>query len=326
MTYLEQIDEFRDRRWALVALLVLLALLGLGIGTITGGPGDFDGPGIVVSTPTPTPTPTDTPTPEDGGGDGTPTSDVTSGPDTAPSPTPTPTSRPENGDGETPTPTSQAVDVQGETATPTPSQTETENGGSAGTGGGGSSTTDDGRSSTPGDGETPTPTDAPDAGDEEGDGGVDLETNRSEAILEFDGVLPGDAGREAVRLRNTGNVTAQFGVGDINVTDHENGITEPESTVDTTGNGGELSAHVLVVIEVHYPNRSNEYLYGTGSGAKSLRALADKEPEGASELAPGENATVAFDWHLPVETGNVVQSDGTTFTVDFGLAGPASDE
>jgi len=156
---------------------------------------------------------------------------------------------------------------------------------------------------------------------------VDLETNGSEARLQFGDVLPGDAGRQTVRIRNVGNETARFGVGDITVTDQENGITEPESAVDTPGNGGELSAHVRVAIQVRHPDGETESLYGTGSGAKSLRALANAGADGASrELAPGDNATVAFEWHLPVETGNVVQSDGTTFSVDFGLAGSTSDE
>jgi hypothetical protein len=315
VTRFEQVDQYRDRRWALVVLLVLLALLGLGIGTITGGPADFDGPGVVVSTPTPTPTPTptDTPTPTtEGGGDGTPaTVDVSGNGDGTPT-TETPT-----GTDASPTPTS-APSGEGSTPIPTATPTNTETGGGSGSGGAGSSTSGDGASSNPGDGESD--------GDDEGDG-VDLETNGSEARLQFGDVLPGDAGRQTVRIRNVGNETARFGVGDITVTDHENGITEPESAVDTPGNGGELSAHVRVAIQVRHPDGETESLYGTGSGAKSLRALADAGADGASrELAPGDNATVAFEWHLPVETGNVVQSDGTTFSVDFGLAGSTSDE
>lgn len=316
MTRFEQVDQYRDRRWALVVLLVLLALLGLGIGTITGGPADFDGPGVVVSTPTPTPTPTptDTPTPTtEGGGDGTPTTvDVSGNGDGTPT-TETPT-----GTDASPRPTPRPSDPGDETATPTRTPTRTDADGGSGSGGPGG-----GERSTAGDGETPTPTDAPDEGDDD----VDLETNGSEARLQFGDVLPGDAGRQTVRIRNVGNETARFGVGDITVTDHENGITEPESAVDTPGNGGELSAHVRVAIQVRHPDGETESLYGTGSGAKSLRALADAGADGASrELAPGDNATVAFEWHLPVETGNVVQSDGTTFAVDFGLAGSTSDE
>jgi hypothetical protein len=316
VTRFEQVDQYRDRRWALVVLLVVLALLGLGIGTITGGPADFDRPGIVASTSTPTPTPMDTPTPTtdgDGDGDGTATPTV----DGSASGDGTPTTETPPGSDASPTPTA-APSGEGSTPTPTATPTTTETGGGSGSGGAGSSTSGDGASSNPGDGGSD--------GDDEGDG-VDLETNGSEARLQFGDVLPGDSGRQTVRIRNVGNETARFGVGDIKVTDHEHGITEPESAVDTPGNGGELSAHVRVAIQVRHPDGETEFLYGTGSGAKSLRALADAGADGASrELAPGDNATVAFEWHLPVETGNVVQSDGTTFAVDFGLAGSASDE
>jgi hypothetical protein len=314
MTRLERVDEFRDRRWALVVLLVVLALLGLGIGTITGGPADFDRPGIVASTSTPTPTAMDTPTPTtDGDGDGTATPTV----DGSASGDGTPTTETPPGSDASPTPTA-APSGEGSTPTPTARPTNTETGGGSGSGGAGSSTSGDGAYSNSGDGESD--------GDEQGDG-VDLETNGSEVRLQFGDVLPGDAGRQTVRIRNVGNETARFGVGDITVTDHENGITEPESAVDTPGNGGELSAHVRVAIQVRHPDGETESLYGTGSGAKSLRALANAGADGASrELAPGDDVTVSFKWHLPVETGNVVQSDGTTFAVDFGLAGPASDE
>lgn len=319
MTRFERVEDFRDRRWALVALLVLLALLGIGIGTITGGPADFDRPGMLVSTPTPTPTPTDTPAPTTGGGgDGGPTAAGGTGAESSATPTQPPTSRPGGGGGQPATPTATGTDTRsGDDA----------GSGSGGSGGTGASSATGGTSSTSEDGEMATRTAGPADGDDQTHEGVHVETNGSEAILRFEGVLPGDVGQEAVRIRNAGNVTARFGVGDVNVTDHENGLTEPESVVDTPGDGGELSRHVQVVIEVRYPDGDSEALYGTGSGPKSLRNIAASGAAGASrELGPGDNATLRFEWHLPVETGNVVQSDGATFTVDVGLAGTGSDE
>lgn len=177
---------------------------------------------------------------------------------------------------------------------------------------------------------TPTPpTTAPPDGDGTGGGGgsgagsgtpVTLQTEGSSAILQYTDLKPGDAGRDAITLRNAGSVSARLDIADISVTDDENGIVAAEAPVDTPGNGGELSEHVMVVIEVTYPDGTTEYFYDTGLGARSLSDLAGETgPATGRELDPGQEATIAFDWHVPTATGNVIQSDSADFTVDFRL-------
>lgn len=176
---------------------------------------------------------------------------------------------------------------------------------------------------TPPDDGTPTPTPAaPGNGGGGGGGGssASLEVVGSNTILQLTGLKPTDAGRDSIVLRNAGSTSARLDIADIAVQDHENGMTTAEATVDTPGNGGELSEHVMLVLEVEYPDGSTEHFYGTDAGARSLADLAGaSDAAEGRELAPGETATVTFDWHVPSSTGNVVQTDSADFTVDFRL-------
>lgn len=172
--------------------------------------------------------------------------------------------------------------------------------------------------------DTPQPTEAPTPTPTGGAGGgassITLQTVGSGVILQYSDLKPTDAGRDSIVLRNAGSTTARLDIADITVQDDENGIVGPEQSVDAAGNGGELSEHVVVVIEVTYPDGSTEYFYDTGTGARSLSDLAaESSPSTGSELAPGEEATVTFDWHVPDATSNVIQSDTAEFTVDFRL-------
>lgn len=186
---------------------------------------------------------------------------------------------------------------------------------------------DDGTPSPPPTTPTP-PTAAPPDGDGSGGGGsgagggspVTLETAGSSAILQYGALKPSDAGSDTITLRNAGSVPARLDITDITVTDDENGIVPAEAPVDSPGDGGELSDHVMVVIEVTYPDGTTEHAYATDLGARSLSDLAGiSSPATGRELDPGAEATVTFDWHVPAGTGNEIQSDSADFTVDFRL-------
>lgn len=189
---------------------------------------------------------------------------------------------------------------------------------------------------------TPTPTDTPgrpptddedssgddrddgDAGGSGGDSGSDsqvrLEAVGSTAVLNYDGVAPGQGSRDALRLRNAGTREARLSIENVTVSDDENGIVGPEAVVDDTSESGELSDHVLVAVEIQYPDGTVESSYETAGGGRSLAAIAaEPDPADGRTLGPGEEATVVFDWHVPAGTGNEIQSDRTEVAVRFGL-------
>ena len=272
-------EDLQERLDRRAVAIVLLVLLPL-LGVGLGTLTDGpDGPGADAVVPV---TPSDPP--EDPPGDTqSPTDGDTSAPD---QPTPPPTGEPPSGDDGG---TGDGGDGAGSGA-------DGDGGGEAGASGGGGG--DDG------DGESP----------------LTLRAVGSGVILQYDDLEPSDGDRDSIVLRNDGDVTARLDVANVTVEDEENGVVSAESSVDTPGNGGELSEHVMLVVEVEYPDGSTENLYDTDQGARSLAAIAAVgRPAEGSELAPGEDATVTFDWQVPTATGNVIQSDGANVTVDFRL-------
>lgn len=286
-------------------VVFLLVALGAGIGTLVGDdpPTDDGDPPVVTLTPTETPT---------GGSGGVP-----SGPAT-PSDTATPTETPDGAG--TPAPT----ETPNETATPTDDGRDDDDrdgddrddddddrnsdGGTSGSGGGGTAggSESGGSGGSGGDGSTPA---------------VRLEAVGPTTILNYDGVAPEDTGRDEVRLRNSGNREARLAIADVNVTDRENGVLGPEAALGDTGADGELSEHVSLVVEAHFPDGTVDYLYGTSiDDPRSLAAIGDASDAAESRsLGPGESATVAVDWHVPATTGNEIQSDSTEVGVTFEL-------
>ncbi len=278
-----------DRRWLLLLLVLLLVLLGIGLGGLPSETRGPTSPALVVSTPTPTPTPT----PGGMGGQ--------NGPGTA---TPTPT--PGGGDQTTtvamPTPDEGTETPSSSTRTPdddTGDETRRQGGG-----GGGGGTTGDGNSGQSTD--------------------VRLQVAGTSTRLTYADAVPGTSDREPLRLSNTGNGTGQLLLTNLSVSDAENGVGEAEGPADETPAQGDLSEHVMAVIEVHGPDGSVEYLYGTESGPRSLASLktvGGTDPAGV--LAPGEEATIVVDWYIPATTGNEIQGDSVTFDLTFGLRSTA---
>lgn len=233
---------------------------------------------------------------------------VGDGPDD-PSPpvvTVTPTDTP-GGDTQTPgtatPPTASVPTTETPTATATP-----------GTGGSESDGNDRGRTDSGGSGG------AGGGGGNSDDPGVRLEAVGSTAILGYDDVAPGHSGREELRLRNGGTRGANLSVANVTVSDAENGIVGPESAVDDTPDRGELSASLFVVLAAERPDGSTEYLYGTGTGARSLRSIANEtEPAVAGRLGAGQEATVVVEWRVPGSVGNEIQTDGAEVDLAFAL-------
>lgn len=240
------------------------------------------GVGTIIFTGTETPptgnetTPTATPTLTPNG-----TATPTPGGPGPPSETDTPTATPGTGTA-TPAPT----------ATPTPDGTGTEEPGGGSTSGGG------GGSDPPA---TPSP---------------GLELGGDGQLLDTAGLVPGESGEGTLTLRNAENVGGNLSVTVVDVTDEENGVTDPESSVDSSPDEGELSSHLEVRVAIE-DGSTREYVLGTESGYVPLEDLPANAPSSEYLLESGEEVTLVMEWRLPSSAGNEIQSDGVT--VDLGL-------
>ena len=149
--------------------------------------------------------------------------------------------------------------------------------------------------------------------------------NKSEMNGQVDSVMPGDSGNVTLNVTNDGNGTGTFGVKTSNVTDYENGLTEPEAEVDASGSDpgegeGELSAH----LEVRWSliNSTGDRVYLTDNDSNDdyvpIRTLNDEQIQGGT-IPANESADALFEWKVPKATGNEIQGDAVEFDVDFTL-------
>ncbi|WP_256545051.1 hypothetical protein [Halobellus inordinatus] len=139
------------------------------------------------------------------------------------------------------------------------------------------------------------------------------EANRTTALFGAQDVLPGSRGTSTAQLSNPRDesVTATFAVG--GAVDDENGLTEPEATVDDTATQGELSDHLAVRIAITRESGGRSYLVGSTDGYVSLADAV--ETTRSLELDPNETVSVVVEWRVDAAVGNEIQSDRTTLSV-----------
>ncbi|GCF14647.1 hypothetical protein Harman_25820 [Haloarcula mannanilytica] len=301
-------DEDGNYNKRLIGLLVLIlfVIIGAGVGTIGLTSDDDPAPGRpdiemtpvpAEATPTPTPAgtePSQPETPTESGGSGSPPpSDLVNA---TPTPTPTPSS--------TPTPSDSRPD-DGATSETTDGPSNNGGGSSSGSGGGSSG----GGGDSAGGGED----------DRGSSGNLELETQGSAVLLQVGGLAPGDTESGSVVVRNSGSVAGTLGVVDVNVTDDENGLREPERALGDTTATGELSDHLEVRLWITYANGTTEYLAGSDTSTVTLATLDGAAEQGTRAVAGGDQATVEIEVTLPESTGNEVQSDRIDLTVPIVL-------
>ncbi|WP_276258506.1 SipW-dependent-type signal peptide-containing protein [Haloglomus litoreum] len=169
------------------------------------------------------------------------------------------------------------------------------------------------------------------------------EVFRSEAypeqdhLIELSDVKPGDTGEITFSLHNCHN-PAYLWLDVLNLTGAENGMTEPESTVDSDGNS-ELPDAVEVRFwydrDCDNALDDGERLIYPASGYATVADLfesagepidggrrieLDGQPydDGSREL-PGDGGTlcIGFEWRVPTGVGNEIQSDSLGFDLRY---------
>jgi predicted ribosomally synthesized peptide with SipW-like signal peptide len=138
--------------------------------------------------------------------------------------------------------------------------------------------------------------------------GLDLKVNSIDkpgTVMTIENVKPGDSGSVNVQLTNAGSSNGIASFEMHNRVDNENGMTEPEAAVDYTP-GGDLSPKVNMKV----------YYDGQFSVEGPLNLYNWKYELGP--LNPGTK-TVTYQWSVPADCGNQIQTDSCTFKLKFYL-------
>jgi hypothetical protein len=130
------------------------------------------------------------------------------------------------------------------------------------------------------------------------------------------GIIPSDSGTKTVTLRNIGDADGQVFIWISDIVSSEG--AQPESETGNTDEPGELLENLLFSISSDDPGFNTDL---------SLPTTLDNFPNAAdgtpyitvNPLNAGDEVTITWYWELPFETGNEVQGDLLSFTINYSL-------
>lgn len=148
-------------------------------------------------------------------------------------------------------------------------------------------------------------------------------------FFDFGDIKPGDNGEDTISLHVTNNdayVCAKVS----NLTNFENGQTEPEALVDsTTGvNDGELQSTMLWKVWRDDGGADHQGIAGDNIWQPSEQVLTEGHPAngvlplydsttGTGPLVASSTAYLGVSWSLPATSGNETQTDSMTGDISF---------
>jgi predicted ribosomally synthesized peptide with SipW-like signal peptide len=140
-----------------------------------------------------------------------------------------------------------------------------------------------------------------------------------ERFFDFADVKPGDSGENTVSLHVINNdawVCAEV----TNLANEDNGLTEPESAVDTTDGTGNGELQNKLEMTIWKDDGDNilepgETILATGNPINGYLPVYDSTSE--ASLPGGDTAYLGVKWELPLATGNEVQTDSLTGDIIF---------
>lgn len=142
---------------------------------------------------------------------------------------------------------------------------------------------------------------------------LELDATGSTPII-VNNVLPGDSGVKTVELRNVGTDDGLVYIWLSDIIDSE-GLNPDSETGDTSGDG-ELGEYLLLDINISGLS-TNLALPATVNDFPT--SAADQKYIKVITLEAGETRTLEWNWELPIETGNMVQGDELSFTINYTL-------
>ncbi|MBP6884147.1 MAG: hypothetical protein KBC06_02855 [Candidatus Pacebacteria bacterium] len=143
----------------------------------------------------------------------------------------------------------------------------------------------------------------------------------SDKFFNFGDIKPGDVGTTTISLHVINNDAWACAVVS-NLTNFENGQSEPEASVDATvgTNDGELQSKMLWTIwkdtNSNGVQDGGEATLASGNPTNGSLALYDSTT-GGGPLLPADTAYIGVSWTLPSSTGNETQTDSMTGDISF---------
>lgn len=130
---------------------------------------------------------------------------------------------------------------------------------------------------------------------------------------------PGQSGTSETVVSNVGDEAGELDVALTAVESGENGLIEPEQSVDSLGNGGELDEHLLVRIALVRDDGSRTYVIGGPSSFEQVDALEPAVLVENYRVGSEASVRVLTEWRVPADAGNEIQSDRVSMNASYVL-------
>jgi predicted ribosomally synthesized peptide with SipW-like signal peptide len=153
-------------------------------------------------------------------------------------------------------------------------------------------------------------------------GTLDLDLSAAEGstvVLDVGPMAPGDEGSNTWIATNVGSISGSLSLEVSDITNDDNGLTDPESEVDTTGGAGEgeLGDYLYVVLWVDL-NGNGEIDEGEVLYEGDLNGMSGTYSD-VTTLGEDESVAIILEWSIDPEVGNIIQSDSASFDIEFSL-------
>ncbi len=153
-------------------------------------------------------------------------------------------------------------------------------------------------------------------------GTLDLEVNGENPLsssFTIENIQPSyaESDPKGINLTNNGTCDGYLSMWMENLVDDDNGLTEPEGHVDTTGGAGEgeLSQNLCIVI---WDDTGAEVYNGTLANFAATHNNSDNQIA-LGKLTAGQTRSFPVGYYVPSDVGNIIQSDSSTFDVVIDL-------
>ncbi|MDD5287806.1 MAG: hypothetical protein PHY28_01670 [Dehalococcoidales bacterium] len=144
---------------------------------------------------------------------------------------------------------------------------------------------------------------------------VDLELAGAGAMPWYiTNIKPGDSGTQMLTLRNAGNASGALTIWISDIVDNQ--TASPPVVPVNPAEPGQLSKHLLLQ---PVSNRLSTAITMPASLADYPQSADDAAKITVSPIAAGETIDLIWEWQLPVTVGNAVQSNSSSFTINYNL-------